>query len=203
MTCRICSAFGSLDRSPILRDSQAIARSPLKFVLMRCGIALGSNIEDRLENLREGCRRASALHEPGPPIRSSSIYETSPLDCEPGTAPYLNAVMEINFTGPPVALLDRLLEIEKAMGRSSKRPRNSPRAIDLDILYVGNLVLNNPEIIIPHPRIHLRRFVLAPLAEIAPDLVLPGHQRPVESLLGQLNDRSEVTRLDVALNVRE
>jgi 2-amino-4-hydroxy-6-hydroxymethyldihydropteridine diphosphokinase len=111
--------------------------------------------------------------------------------------------MEINFSGPPVALLDRLLEIEKAMGRSSKRPRNSPRAIDLDILYVGNLVLNNPEIIIPHPRIHLRRFVLAPLAEIAPDLVLPGHQRPVESLLGQLNDRSEITRLDVALNVRE
>jgi 2-amino-4-hydroxy-6-hydroxymethyldihydropteridine diphosphokinase len=170
---------------------------------MRCGIALGSNIEDRLENLRDGCRRASVLHEAGPPIRSSSIYETSPVDCEPGTAPYLNAVMEINFSGPPVALLDRLLEIEKAMGRPSKRPRNSPRIIDLDILYAGNLVLNNPEIIIPHPRIRLRRFVLAPLAEISPDLVLPGHQSPVESLLAHLNDRSEVTRLDIPFNVRE
>ena len=174
-----------------------------KIVLMRCGIALGSNIENRLENFRDGCRRASALHELGPPIRASSIYETSPVDCEPGTASYLNAVMEINFTGPPVALLDRLLEIEISMGRASKRPRNSPRTIDLDILYAGNLVLNNSEIIIPHPRIHLRRFVLAPLAEISPDLVLPGHQRAVKSLLAQLNEGGEVTRLDVPLDVRE
>jgi 2-amino-4-hydroxy-6-hydroxymethyldihydropteridine diphosphokinase len=170
---------------------------------MRCGIALGSNIEDRLENLRDGCRRASALHEAGPPIRCSSIYETSPVDCEPGTAPYLNAVMEINFTGPPVALLDRLLQIERAMGRPSKRPRNSPRTIDLDILYAGNLVLNNPEIIIPHPRIHRRRFVLAPLAEISPNLVLPGYQRPVKSLLAQLDDTGKVIRLDLSLNDRE
>src|SRR3984893_4361868 len=120
---------------------------------MRCGIALGSNIEDRLANLREGCRRACSLHEPGPPVRPSSIYETTPIACEPGTMPYLNAVLEINFTGPPVALLDRLLEIERSMGRPSKRPRNSPRIIDLDVLYAGNLVLNNPEIIIPPPRL--------------------------------------------------
>jgi 2-amino-4-hydroxy-6-hydroxymethyldihydropteridine diphosphokinase len=170
---------------------------------MRCGIALGSNVEDRLENLREGYRRVSALHEPGSPIRMSSIYETSPVDCEPGTTPYLNAVVEINFSGPPVALLDRLLEIEKAMGRPSRRPRNSPRTIDLDILYAGNLVLNNPEVIIPHPRMYQRRFVLAPLAEISPDLVLPGNNRPVKSLLAQLNDRNEVTRLEFPLNVRE
>src|SRR6516225_12301947 len=101
---------------------------------MRCGIALGSNIENRLENLRDGCRRASALHEPGPPMRASSIYETTPVDCEPGTAQYLNAVMEISFDGPPLALLDHLLEIEFKMGRPSKRPRNSSRKIDLDIL---------------------------------------------------------------------
>jgi 2-amino-4-hydroxy-6-hydroxymethyldihydropteridine diphosphokinase len=170
---------------------------------MRCGIALGSNVEDRLENLREGYRRVSALHEPGSPIRMSSIYETSPVDCEPGTTPYLNAVVEINFSGPPVALLDRLLEIEKAMGRPSRRPRNSPRTIDVDILYAGNLVLNNPEVIIPHPRMYQRRFVLAPLAEISPDLVLPGNNRPVKSLLAQLNDRNEVTRLEFPLNVRE
>jgi 2-amino-4-hydroxy-6-hydroxymethyldihydropteridine diphosphokinase len=85
---------------------------------MRCGIALGSNIEDRLANLREGGKRSCSLHEPGPPIRVSSIYETAPVDCEPGTMPYLSAVMEINFTGPPVALFDRLLEIERAMGRT-------------------------------------------------------------------------------------
>jgi 2-amino-4-hydroxy-6-hydroxymethyldihydropteridine diphosphokinase len=166
---------------------------------MRCGIALGSNIEDRLANLREGCRRACSLHEPGPPIRVSSIYETTPIACEPETTPYLNAAVEINFTGPPVALLDRLLEIENSMGRPSKRPRNSPRIIDLDVLYAGNLVLNNPEIIIPHPRLRQRRFVLTPLEEISPDLVLPGQMHSVRSLLNELDDPGQVVRLDVPL----
>jgi 2-amino-4-hydroxy-6-hydroxymethyldihydropteridine diphosphokinase len=167
---------------------------------MRCGIALGSNIENRLANLREGCKRVCALHEPGPPIRASSIYDTDPVACEPGTMPYLNAVLEINFTGPPVALLDLLLEIEKSMGRPSKRPRNSPRTIDLDVLYSGNLVLNNPEIIIPHPRLHQRRFVLTPLAEISPDLVLPGQMRSVRNILAELEDSGEVSRLDFPLS---
>ena len=167
---------------------------------MRCGIGLGSNIEDRLANLREGCRRACSLHEPGPPIRVSSIYETAPIGCEPGTMPYLNAILEINFTRPTVALLDRLLEIEKSMGRPSKRPRNSPRVIDLDVLYAGNLVLNNPEIIIPHPRLRQRRFVLTPLAEISPDLVLPGQMHSIWRLLAELDDPGQVVRLDVPLS---
>ena len=166
---------------------------------MRCGIALGSNIENRLVNLREGCKGACALHESGRPIRVSSIYETTPVACAPGTMPYLNAVLEINFTGPPVALLDRLLEIEKSMGRPSKRPRNSPRIIDLDVLYAGNLVLNNAEIIIPHPRLHQRRFVLTPLAEISPDLVLPGQMYAVRKLLAELDDPGQVSRLGVPL----
>ena len=170
---------------------------------MRCGIALGSNIADRLANLREGGKRACSLHEPGPPIRSSSIFETSPVDCEPETTTYLNAVMEINFSGPPVALLDWLLEIERAMGRPSRRPRNSPRIIDLDVLYVGNLVLNNSEIIIPHPRLRQRRFVLAPLAEVSPELILPGEILPVQSLLADLDDPSQVTQLGVPLFDRE
>ena len=162
---------------------------------MRCGIALGSNIENRLENLREGCRRAISLHEAGPSIRASSIYETTPIDCEPATTPYLNAVMEINFSGPPVALLDQLLRIEQEMGRPSKKPRNSPRKIDLDVLYVGNLVVNNSEIIIPHPRLGRRRFVLTPLAEIAPELILPGQSRSVGALLADLANPGEVIRL--------
>jgi 2-amino-4-hydroxy-6-hydroxymethyldihydropteridine diphosphokinase len=170
---------------------------------MRSGIALGSNIDDRLANLREGCKRASLLDETGPPIRFSSIYETAPVDCEPGTMPYLNAVMEINFSGPPVALLDQLLRIEREMGRPSKKPRNSPRKIDLDVLYVGNLVLNNPEIIIPHPRLGQRRFVLTPLAEIAPELILPGHSRCVRTLLADVKDQGEVIRLHDPLLYRE
>ena len=166
---------------------------------MRCGIALGSNIENRLANLREGGKRASVLHEPGVPIRVSSIYETTPVDCEPGTTPYLNAVMEINFSGPPVALLDQLLQIEREMGRLSKRPRNAPRKIDLDALYVGHLIVNDPEIVIPHPRLSRRRFVLAPLAEIAPELILPGYSRSIRALLADLNDPGEVIRLDYPL----
>jgi 2-amino-4-hydroxy-6-hydroxymethyldihydropteridine diphosphokinase len=166
---------------------------------MRCGIALGSNIEDRLANLREGCKRASLLHEVGPPLLVSSIYETSPVDCEPGTTPYLNAVMEINFKEPPLALLDQLLRIEREMGRASKKPRNSPRKIDLDVLYLGNLVLNGPQILIPHPRLGQRRFVLTPLAEIAPELILPGYSRCVGALLADLNDPGEVIRLHHSL----
>jgi 2-amino-4-hydroxy-6-hydroxymethyldihydropteridine diphosphokinase len=96
-----------------------------------------------------------------------------------------------------------LLRIEREMGRPSKRPRNSPRTIDLDVLYVGNLVLNNPEIIIPHPRFSQRRFVLTPLAEIAPALILPGHSHCVRTLLADLNDPGEVIRLHHPLSISE
>src|SRR5260370_155071 len=123
---------------------------------MRSGIAFGSNIGNRLANLREAYRCVLALNESSSFVRTSSIYKTSPVDSEPGTPDYFNAVMEISFNGSPVALLDQLLEIEVGMGRPSKRPRNSPRRIDLDVLYMGNLVLNNPEIIIPHPRLAKR-----------------------------------------------
>jgi 2-amino-4-hydroxy-6-hydroxymethyldihydropteridine diphosphokinase len=108
--------------------------------------------------------------------------------------------MEISFNGSPVALLDQLLAIELKMGRPSKRPRNLPRLIDLDVLYVGSLVLNNPEIMIPHPRLAKRRFVLVPLAEIAPDLIIPGQSLPVSSLLENLTDRGEVTKLPYRLS---
>jgi 2-amino-4-hydroxy-6-hydroxymethyldihydropteridine diphosphokinase len=170
---------------------------------MRCGVALGSNLGDRLANLREAFARISLLHHGIPEIAASSIYETSPVDCEPGSASYLNAVIEMNFEGPPVALLDKLLSIERQMGRPSKRPRNAPRRIDLDVLYVGNRVLNNPEIIIPHPRLSQRRFVLLPLSEIAADLILPGQTVTVRALLNQLQDPGVVTPINERLERHE
>jgi 2-amino-4-hydroxy-6-hydroxymethyldihydropteridine diphosphokinase len=159
---------------------------------MRAGIALGSNLGDRLAHLRRA--RALVLASPGvsAPVIDSRVYETEPVQSGPEAGAYLNAVIEVEYAGQPITLLDGLQRIEAELGRPSKRPRNAPRTIDLDILYAGNLVLSNEEVVIPHPRLHLRRFVLTPLADIRPDLMLPGQQRPVAALLASLNDASAV-----------
>jgi len=153
---------------------------------MRTGLALGTNLGDRLANLRLGRDAVLALPGVGIPALFSGVYETAPIDCAPGTPSYLNAVMEVEYSGHVATLLEALQGIERSMGRPDKRPRNASRPIDLDILYCGNLTLNNEEVVIPHPRLHLRRFVLEPLAEIAPNRVLPGHNHSVLELLGEL-----------------
>ena len=159
---------------------------------MRAGIALGSNLGDRLAQLRAARERLLGIDEVGPPVRASRVYQTEPVHAPADSRAYLNAVLEIEFTGQPSALLDALQAIEAEFGRPSKRPRNAPRTLDLDILYVGNLVLGNQEVVIPHPRLHQRRFVLAPLAEIRPELVLPGQQHSVAELLAALPDSAGV-----------
>ncbi|EDY21629.1 2-amino-4-hydroxy-6-hydroxymethyldihydropteridine pyrophosphokinase [Chthoniobacter flavus Ellin428] len=159
---------------------------------MRAGIALGSNLGDRLANLRRA--RALVLAMPGvsAPVIDSRVYETEPVQSGPDAGAYLNTVIEVEYEGQPITLLDGLQHIEAELGRPSKRPRNAPRTIDLDILYAGNLVLSNEEVVIPHPRLHQRRFVLTPLADIRPDLILPGQQLPVSTLLSALIDPSGV-----------
>jgi 2-amino-4-hydroxy-6-hydroxymethyldihydropteridine diphosphokinase len=126
------------------------------------------------------------------PAISSRVYETEPVHSGPEAGAYLNAVLEVEYHGQPITLLDGLQHIEAEFGRPSKRPRNAPRTIDLDILYAGNLVLANEEVVIPHPRLHLRRFVLTPLADIRPELILPGQQQPIAALLAELRDPSAV-----------
>jgi 2-amino-4-hydroxy-6-hydroxymethyldihydropteridine diphosphokinase len=101
-------------------------------------------------------------------------------------------VLELEYDGPAIVLLDRLQSIEAQLGRPSKRPRNASRTIDIDLLYVGNSVLTNDEVVIPHPRLHQRRFVLAPLNDIAPDLILPNQKETIGELLAHLRDASRV-----------
>jgi 2-amino-4-hydroxy-6-hydroxymethyldihydropteridine diphosphokinase len=154
-------------------------------------LSLGSNVGDREKNLRVAI---AALPEVGVKIKKvSSIYETEPVDLleQPW---FLNGVVEGESSVPPVALLKKLRELEKRMG-SKKLVARGPRLIDLDILVYGQQTIDSPELQVPHPRMHLRRFVLAPLAEIAPGLKHPSWPGTAAQLLAALTDRSAVKKI--------
>jgi len=153
---------------------------------MRAGIALGSNLGDRLGHLRAARDEICRLPEVSGPVLASSIYETAPVDSPPNAEAFLNAVLELEFDGDPLALLRGLRAIEVLLGRPPERPPNAPRTIDLDLLYAGELTLAEPELVVPHPRLHERRFVLEPLSEIRPELVLPNQRRSIAELLAAL-----------------
>lgn len=153
---------------------------------MRTGVALGSNLGDRLAHLRAGRDLLRSLDEEPDLFGVSPVYETDPVDCAPGTAPFLNAVIEIGTRLEPAALLAELRALEHRLGREDAPGRNLPRPLDLDILYAGNLRSAGEHIVIPHPRAHERRFVLQPLADIRPTLALPGADASVAQLLARL-----------------
>ena len=161
---------------------------------MRTAVALGSNLGNRLENLRAARGQIADLSHVQPPILSSAIYETKPVDCEPGAEEFLNAVVEFDYAGDPVNLLEQLIRIEESLGRKRDHPKNVSRKIDIDLLYYGGCKMDNERLQLPHPRIHLRKFVLQPLADIRPDLVLPNERKTVRDLLVDLEDSGEVVR---------
>jgi 2-amino-4-hydroxy-6-hydroxymethyldihydropteridine diphosphokinase len=152
---------------------------------MECGIALGSNSGDRFANL---CAAITALRSRDPHIEISPVYETEPVDCPDGSGRFLNAAAVLQWHDSPDALLEFLRSIESSLGRPQERSRNAPRRIDLDILYAGETVCDRGDLTLPHPRLHLRRFVLTPLADLRPELVLPGFQVTVCQLLESLPD---------------
>ena len=162
---------------------------------MRTAVALGSNLGDRLENLRVARRQIMELDRIRPPVLSSGIYETEPIDCEPGASKFLNTVIEFDFEGNPVQLLEQLVRIEESLGRKRDHPKNVSRKIDIDLLYCGDQQIDNEQLQLPHPRIHLRRFVLRPLADIREDLVLPDQRKTIRELLAESDGSGEVVRL--------
>jgi 2-amino-4-hydroxy-6-hydroxymethyldihydropteridine diphosphokinase len=161
---------------------------------MRTAVALGSNLGDRLANLR-GARKAIVdLAGVAPPILASSIYETQPIGCEPGARKFLNAVLEFDYKGEPGALLERLMQIEQSLGRERNHPGNFSRKIDIDLLYFGGIKIDNKKLQVPHPRLHLRKFVLQPLADIRPDLILSNQTKTARELLAELDNSGKVSR---------
>jgi 2-amino-4-hydroxy-6-hydroxymethyldihydropteridine diphosphokinase len=164
---------------------------------MRAGVALGSNLGERLANLRNARRDIAALGGVLPPMRSSAVYETEPIGCERGAARFFNAAIEFGYSGEPEELLRELGVIERMLGRPAAHARNVSRSIDLDLLYFGEVVVETSYLQLPHPRIVEREFVLRPLADVRPDLILPDQTESVGELLLRLSPAAGVVRLDL------
>lgn len=142
-------------------------------------LSLGSNLGDREANLQAAadCINASGIRV----IRCSSTYETRPMYLRDQPL-FLNLVLEVETDILPRLLLRKLQEIERKLGRK-RAPRNGPRLIDIDIILYGAFVIDAPELCVPHPRMHERRFVLEPLAELVPDLRHPVSRKTMRELL--------------------
>jgi 2-amino-4-hydroxy-6-hydroxymethyldihydropteridine diphosphokinase len=178
------------------RNSEERANSAfldLVNLAMRAGIALGSNIEPRLAYLQAARRRIDLLHAGPQPVLCSKVYETSPIGCPPGSLLFLNAVLEVVIREEPQEFLEKLQSIERTLGRLPSTTRNSPRVIDLDLLYCESVVISTPRLTLPHPRIAERLFVLRPLADIRPKLILPTFSRTVEELVREHSNAEHAT----------
>ena len=158
---------------------------------MRIGIALGSNLGDRLANL-SSARKGIVDLVGDKALQMSPVYETEAIGCEPGAGKFLNAVLEIDYDADPTELLEELIRVEESLGRDRDHARNVSRKIDIDLLYADELNVQNERLQLPHPRMHLRKFVLQPLADIRPDLILPNQTKPVRELLAQVQDSTKV-----------
>jgi 2-amino-4-hydroxy-6-hydroxymethyldihydropteridine diphosphokinase len=157
-------------------------------------MAVGSNLGDKLQNCRQGVRRFIAAVE-GRMTGQSKYYRTAPVDF-PDQDWFVNGAFRMVTTDSPEMLLKAAKSVERAAGRSENGVRYGPRVLDLDIVFYDDRVIDRPGLRIPHPKMHLRRFVLQPICDIESELVHPVLQKTVRDLLGRIDDaKQSVTAL--------
>ncbi len=154
--------------------------------MARVGIALGSNLGDRMANLQSACDRLRELSDESEMFLIAPVYQSEPSMCPPGSPDFLNTVVEFEYQGGADELLQKTQAIQRELGREPSDERNAPRVIDIDLLYLGDSVVNQEGLELPHPRMTMRRFVMKPLADIVPDFVLPDQVVTVAELLALL-----------------
>lgn len=166
-------------------------------------VALGSNLGDARQSILRALARLQTFSDA--PVRRSSLWETSPVDCPPGSPMFLNAIAAFvpRAGETPFSLLAALQSIEREIGRQPKKLRNEPRVIDLDLIAFGETTLATPELFLPHPRARARRFVLEPLVEIEPDFVFPGQTQSAAELLRALPPTESLRRIGPATDSTE
>jgi 2-amino-4-hydroxy-6-hydroxymethyldihydropteridine diphosphokinase len=158
-------------------------------------VALGSNLGDSQPIIVRALARLQDFSDS--PILKSSLWQTSPVDCPPDSPKFINAVAGLvaRANETPESMLQKLRGLEIEFGRTPKKVLNEPRPLDLDLIAFGNEIRHSSDLTLPHPRVRERKFVLQPLSEIAPELVLPGQGKTVANLLAELQSDELIVRL--------
>ena len=156
-------------------------------------LSIGTNLGDRFKNIKE-CINMIRLNPSTECITWSKIYETVPMYNSKQNK-FLNLILKIKTTVKPMELLDEIKSIESKMGRTMNNLKNQPRLIDIDILSYGNTMINNDNLIIPHPKITERAFVLKPWSDIDPDYKLPEINKTISELISNLDISTNIIKL--------